>query len=139
MLHRYGAFVARHARLLLVIGVLAMIGAGVLGAGAFSQLRNGGFQDPRAESTRAQQLINQRYGGGTNLVLLVTSVSGTVDSPDAVAAGRHLTEQLAAEPDVTQVASYWSTGAAALKSTDGTEAIVVGHVTGDDTQVTKRA
>ena len=35
--------------------------------------------------------------------------------------------------------SYWGTDAASLRSTDGTEALVVGHVAGDEGQVLKRA
>ena len=35
--------------------------------------------------------------------------------------------------------SYWGTGAPSLRSTDGTEALVVGHVAGDEGQVLKRA
>ena len=90
MLHRYGQFVARRAKLLLTLSLLVMVGAGVLGAGAFGKLSNGGFNDPDAESTQAQQLIDSRFGGQTNLVLLVTAKSGTVDEPAAAGAGRQL-------------------------------------------------
>ena len=39
----------RHARLVLVVAMLAVIGFGVLGFGAFGKLKTGGFQDPGAE------------------------------------------------------------------------------------------
>ena len=81
MLYRYGAFVARRARLLLVLSALLMVGAGVLGAGAFSQLRNGGFDDPSSPSSQAEQLIEAQFGGRSNLVLLVTPTS-VRDNPD---------------------------------------------------------
>ena len=76
MLYRYGEFVARRARLLLVVSVLLMVGAGILAAGAFGKLQSGGFDDPGAQSTQAQQLIDERFGGESNLVLLVTADDG---------------------------------------------------------------
>jgi hypothetical protein len=57
-----GGFVVRHARLVLVVAMLAVIGFGVLGFGAFGKLKTGGFQDPGAESTTAQTLTDQRFG-----------------------------------------------------------------------------
>ena len=87
MLHRYGAFVARRARLLLVLSVLLMVGAGVLGAGRSASSRTAASTTRRAESTQAQQLIDDRFGGQTNLVLLVTAKAGTVDRAGGRTAG----------------------------------------------------
>jgi hypothetical protein len=39
-----GGFVARRARLVLVAAMLAVVGFGVLGLGAFGKLKTGGFQ-----------------------------------------------------------------------------------------------
>jgi RND superfamily putative drug exporter len=120
-----------------VIGFLAMIGAGILGAGAFGKLKNGGFDDPAAPSTQAQHLIDARFGGQTNLVLLVTAKDGTVDAADV--AGVELTRQLTATPDVSTVVSYFTTGAPSLRSTDGRSALVLGHIDGDQSQVAARS
>jgi RND superfamily putative drug exporter len=137
MLHRYGAFVARRARLLLVLSFLALIGAGILGAGAFGKLKNGGFNDPAAPSTQAQQLIDERFGGQTNLVLLVTAKDGGIDT--ASTAGTELTQRLAGEADVVGVVSYFTTGAPSLRSADGRSALVLGHINGDESQVAARS
>jgi putative drug exporter of the RND superfamily len=139
MLHRYGEFVARRARLLLLLSVLLMIGAGVLGAGAFGKLQNGGFDDPAAPSTRALHIINDKFGGGTNVVLLVTPRAGTVDDPAAHADGLALTNALAADPYVRDVVSYFTTPAPALRSAGGTDALVLGHLVGDESEFTARA
>src|SRR6266508_611522 len=139
MLHRYGEFVVRRARLLLAFSGLLLIAAAIFGAGAFDKLQNGGFDDPAAQSSQAQHLINERYGGQTNLVLLVTTKAGTVDDPAVAAAGRQLAADLAAEPDLTSVFSYWTTKAPGLKSTDGTQAIVLGHIGGTDSQLVPRS
>lgn len=139
LLERYALFIHRRARAVLVIAGLALVAAALYGAGAFGVLKNGGFDDPHAESSRAQQLIDQNFGGRGNLVLLVHAKSGTVDSPAVRAAATDLTNRLAAEPTVSDVASYWQTGAPQMKSTDGTDAIVTAHVDGDDTQIVTRA
>ena len=66
-----GSFVVRRARLVLVVAMLAVVGFGVLGLGAFGKLKTGGFQDPGAGSTTAQTLTDQRFGGSVGVVLLV--------------------------------------------------------------------
>jgi RND superfamily putative drug exporter len=139
MLYRYGAFVARRARLLLVLSALVMIGAAVLGAGAFSQLRNGGFDDPASPSSRAEELIENQFGGRLNLVLMVTPRAGTVDDPAVQADGRALTDALAAEPYVSEVVSYFTSAAPVLRSEGGADALVLARVEGDDSELRDRA
>jgi RND superfamily putative drug exporter len=139
MLYRYGAFVARRARLLLVLSGLLLVGAAVLGAGAFGQLRNGGFDDPDSPSSRAEQIIESQFGGRLNLVLMVTPRAGTVDDPAVQADGVALTEALAAEPYVSEVVSYFTSAAPVLRSEGGTDALVLARVEGDDTEIQDRA
>src|SRR5919197_36560 len=54
------------------------------------------------------------------------------------AEGRALTERLAHERDATQVGSYWTLGAAPLRSRDGRQALVMARITGDDTSLGPR-
>jgi RND superfamily putative drug exporter len=130
MLDRLGHLVHRRARLILVIAALFVVAAGVLAAGVFDKLKVGGYLDPSAESSRAADTIDERFGGQYNLVFLVEAPS--VDSPSVVDAGRRLTQRLADEDTITNVSSYWTTGNPALKSKDGRAALVVGHVPGDE-------
>ena len=139
MLERYGRFVARRARTLLAVSAVAMIVALFLGFGTFGKLKSGGFTDPSAQSTRAEQLIDAHFGGETNLALLVTADRGTVNDAAVAAAGRQLTTSLGAEPNVSGVVSYWSTNSPGLRSTDGSQALVLGHIAGSDDQVLDRA
>jgi RND superfamily putative drug exporter len=101
MFHRYGEFIARRAKFMLVPSGVALVVALALGFGAFGKLKNGGFDDPSAESSRAIEMMDAKYGGRVNLLLLVRSKVGTVDSPQARAAGEELTSALAKEPTVT--------------------------------------
>jgi RND superfamily putative drug exporter len=112
-----------------------VIAAAGIGTGAFGKLQDGGFEDPDAESTRASDVLDERFddGGAPTLVLLARSSTGDVDDPDAAADGAALTDALAAVPGVSDVASYWSLGGAPpLRSSDGAEALVLARITGDE-------
>lgn len=139
MFDRYGGFIVRRARLVLVATLVVFLAAAAIGVGAFSALQSGGNTDPRADSTTAQQLVDNAFGGQTNLVLLVTAKSGTVDSPAAATTGRQVAADLARQPDVQDVVSYWGSGAASLRSTDRTEALIVAHIAGDSADVASKA
>ncbi|GGX18617.1 membrane protein [Streptomyces malachitofuscus] len=129
----------RRSRLVLVLTVVAVALMGVVGAGAFSKLLGGGFDDPAAPSTRAAQAIDEKFGGETNLVLLVRAPDGRVDAPAARKSGEALVAGLRKEKRLTNVVSYWETGSPGLLSRDGGEAMVLAHVTGDETQQRKNA
>jgi RND superfamily putative drug exporter len=60
----------------------------------------------------------------------------TVDDPAVAGAGAALTEELAAEPEIGQAFSYWTLGSTpALRSGDGTQALVLAAIPGDDDHV----
>ena len=121
----------RRARLVLVAAVVAVIGFGVLGIGAFGKLKTGGFQDPGADSTVAQTLTDQRFGGSTGVVLLIHAEAGTVDEAPARAAGAEAARRLKAVPGVSDVVSYWQAGNPGLRSKDGKYALVLGSTRSD--------
>ncbi len=135
---RLGAFIVRRRRLVLVATGAFILVAAVLGTGTFARLKSGGFQDPGAQSTKAENILKNTYGAGdANVVALAAVTSGTVDDPAAAAAGKEVSDRLAAISGVTQVSSYWSLGEAPpLRSKDATKAIIVARVTGSDTQMT---
>ena len=126
-----GSFVVRRARLVLVAAMLAVVGFGVLGVGAFGELKTGGFQDPGAGSTIAQTLTDQRFGGSDGVVLLVHAEAGTVDGASARAAGAEAARRLAAVPGVSNVVSYWQTRNPGLRSKDGRYALILGSAKSD--------
>jgi RND superfamily putative drug exporter len=130
MLHRLGTFTTRHARAVLLVTVLLLAGAAVLGVSAFGKLAGGGFDDPGSESSRAATQLADSFDGQADLVFVVDA-GRAVDDPGAAQAGTDLTRRIAAEPDLTGVASYWTTKAPAMKSADGTKALVVASTGGD--------
>src|SRR6266536_2786795 len=140
MLERLAGSLLRRRVLVLVVAVAVVGLAGVLGAGVVSKLRSGGFEDPAASSTRAEDALRDTFHTGEpNLVLLVTADHGTVDQADLANGGLELTRRLSAERDVSEVQSYWTTKAAPLRSVDGRQALVLARIAGDDDASQKRA
>ncbi|GHE60272.1 membrane protein [Streptomyces longispororuber] len=138
MFERIAELAIRRSRSVLVVAALAVALMGVVGAGAFSKLVEGGNDDPHSPSTKAAQVIEDKFGGETNLVLLVRP-RGRVDSPAAERAGRALAADLRKDRHLDNVISYWEAGSSALRSEDGREAMVLAHVKGGDTERGKNA
>ncbi|HEX2131602.1 MAG TPA: MMPL family transporter [Actinophytocola sp.] len=125
MFQRIGRFAADHARTVLVLAALVVVGASALGFTAFGKLRtDGGFADPAAESSQAQELLDREFGGESDLVFLMTA-DGSVDDPAARAEGTELADRLTGDPALVEVASYFTTDAPAMRSADGRHAIAV--------------
>ncbi|WP_045876551.1 MMPL family transporter [Pseudofrankia sp. DC12] len=131
MFARLARGVTGRPRIVLTVALLFVLGAAVLGVGAFGKLLSNGFDDPKSDSTRAANEVDARFGGTPNLVLLVTAHSGTVDDPAVAAAGRSLAAELGKQPGVRGVVSYWTGAGAALRSTNAREALVVASVDDD--------
>jgi RND superfamily putative drug exporter len=129
---RIAELAIRRSRLVLVVAVVAVALMGVLGAGAFGKLLGGGYDDPASQSTRAGKVIDEKFGGETNLVLLVRASEGRIDAPAAQHSGRALVADLKKEQNLENVISFWDTAAPDLRSKDGREAMVLAHVKGDD-------
>src|SRR5680860_206117 len=141
MLRRLGRFTVRRRKTVLVASALFFAAAGVFGGPVAESLTSGGFDDPSSESSRAGEAVEERFGvDDPDVLLLVTAPPGeTVDDPDVAAAGTALTDELAAEADVTDVASYWSLGnVPPLRSDAGRQAMVLGAIQGDDDAVDER-
>ncbi|HEY5834788.1 MMPL family transporter [Streptomyces sp.] len=138
MLGSFGTAVHRRAKLVLLLSAVAVAVLGALGAGAFGQLKGGGFDVPGAPSTRAAGIVDDTFGGPANLVLVVTARHGTIDDTGPTASGKALAARLAAEPGVRGVGSYWENRGPALKSKDGRSALVVGNVDSEDDALVDR-
>ncbi|MBK6010105.1 MMPL family transporter [Streptomyces sp. MBT53] len=134
MFERIAELVIRRSRLVLVVAVVAVALMGVLGAGAFGKLLGGGYDDPSSASSRAAKVIDRKFGGETNLVLLVTAIEGRVDGTPAEQSGRALVAKLKREQHLENVISFWDTSSPDLRSKDGREAVVLAHVKGNDTE-----
>ena len=137
MLRRLAHLTVRRRVLVLVLTAVGFVLAGAIGGGVADQLSSGGFDDPASESSRAEAALDDAFDtGAPNIVLLVTADAGTtVDDPTLAASATALVEELQAEPDMGQVASYWTLGKPApLRSSDDAEessALIAARIEGD--------
>jgi RND superfamily putative drug exporter len=140
MLERLGRWLIAHRRLVVFASIAFAVFSAVFGVTAIERLSTSGFTDASAQSTKAESLLADRFNvGESNFVLVATTGSGGVDSASAASDGLALTRRLQAEAGVTGVASYWTTNASSMRSSDGSKALVIAHITGSGDQVDKRA
>ncbi|GAB2899386.1 MMPL family transporter [Streptomyces mayteni] len=138
MLARLSDLLLSRRRAVLLVAVLLALVAGAFGSLGFDRLKAGGFDDPGSESGRAATELTERFGReDLDLALLVRAPDG-VDDPAAAAAGAALTERLAAEPGISDVTSYWATGAPQLRGNDGESALIMASIDGDENEATQR-
>lgn len=120
MFEAWGRTAYRFRRLIAVLGIVFLVGAGVYGPLVFGALQSGGgFNVPSAQSTKADNLAAAAIGRDTaDLVVLYTMHGVPVSDPRFQTA---VTRSLAALPaaDVTAERTYWSTHSPAMVSTDG--------------------
>lgn len=130
----------RDPRLVLLFAAVLTALLGAVGTGGADRLTNGGYTAAGTESARANRLLEQRFGAGNpDLVLLVRAGHGGVDSAAAREQGRRLTARLTATDGVGAVRSYWTAKDPALRSKDGTEALVTADLAGADRDAARTA
>ena len=140
-MRRVANVVVRYRIWVLVIAVVAMVGAGLYGSGVASSLSNGGFEDPEAESVAAADALAEEFGSAPpDVIMVVRARDGSVDNPEVIAAGLALVDSIASEQDVLQVSSYWTLGSpVSLRSDTGDEALVFASLEGDQGTVLERS
>ncbi|WP_242905717.1 MMPL family transporter [Actinomadura terrae] len=139
MFGKLAELVLRRRTTVLVLALLLAVAGAAAGATLFDRLKGGGLDDRGAESGRAARVLEKDLGQPPpNLTLLVTAPHG-VDERSAAAAGAALSRRLAAEPGISDSASYWTGGKPPqLRSKDGRKALVLATIRGDDTAVDNR-
>jgi putative drug exporter of the RND superfamily len=130
---RLGQFAVARPKTILVATAAFFVVSGMAGNGLLQHLSTGGFDDTSSQATRAQQTLERVFGqGNPDVVLMVQARRGGVDDPAVSAEGTALTRELAAQPGVTQAASYWTlSNAPPLRSKDGSTALVFARVPGN--------
>lgn len=131
--------VRRRWTILIVTGV-ALVVAGAVGGDVTSRLVAGGIVDRGSESSKVASIITDEFErSDPNLLFLVTAKRGSVDDRAVADAGLAVARQLAAQPHVAHVTSYWDFGRAApLRSRDRTQALVLAVIDGEEDEVLSR-
>ncbi len=142
MLVRLANLGIRAPRRVLVAAGFLLVLAVVFGAPVAAHLSAGGFRDPHSASSKADDLLQSKFGtGDPNLVLEATTPAG-VDSAAARTEGRSIARALQSAKYAGQVVSYWTVPAdqaGGLRSADGKSGLIVARIAGDDSTAPKRA
>lgn len=128
-----GRVLARFPVVVVLATILTLVAAGYLGFGAADVLQAAVFEDPTSESARGTKVLTEELDSGPASVALVVSSADGIDSAPTTQAGMELTAELAADPHLADVVSYWAVGNdPALRSNDGTSALIVARPVGSD-------
>ncbi len=131
MLHRWAAFVAERAVLVLLAGVAVVLAAGAFGAGVFDSLSDGGFDDPGSEAAQELALERETFGNRTvDVVAIYSSNDLTADDPAFRGEVESVLAGLPADLTVS-VTDYWTAGDPSMLSRDGHAVQVLISMAGD--------
>jgi len=128
MFSRWGAFVYRRRRWVLVVMLVLAAAAAPLASGTADQLSSGGWLDPNSESAKVGDRLEAEFGGGrTSYVALVRSDTGGADarSGEFQAAIAATVAPLLDDPRVSEITGYAETGDDRFISVAGDTAYVV--------------
>jgi len=129
-----------HPRRVLTVTALLMLLFLPWVAGVFDKLAPGGFYAASDSATRAEALLDADFPDAPPNVVIQLAASTDVDYTTPTGLGQQLTKELKAEPDVTNVVSYWAGTAkyTPLRANDGHSALILFRLTGSEVQVQER-
>ena len=128
MFRRWGAFVYRFRRPIVVLSILLAVAASTLAAQASGSLSSGGWLDADSESAQVGDRLAAEFGTGQSSIIVVVRASAAgVDArtPEFQAAMAATIGGLADEPLVTGVFGFAETGDERFISAAGDAAYVV--------------
>lgn len=130
MLRHLATFTVRRPKAVLA-AVLVLLGISVvLGGSVSDKLGTGGNTDPAAESSQAEEFLDQHFGTTSNLVIQLLPREGTVDAPDVAPVRDRVLRLIAAEPKAKVTRAFGDEGAGDLRSKDGRSGLILVHVGG---------
>ena len=130
MLRRLAEFTVRRPKLVLGAALVVLAISIVFGGSVSEKLGVGGFTDPKSESSRANDFLDQNFGTTSNLVIQVSAHNGTVDNPAAAAVANKVRQVVVAEPQAKVIRSFSGDPAPDLRSRDGRSGLILVHVGG---------
>jgi len=125
-LARIGAWIARHARGVLVASAIGLVFAGIYGASVEEHLPAGAIEVPGSESDHAEHEAARRFGVGSSDVLVLYR---DPEAPvrDALFGSQIIDalDPVLADPGVVGATTVYETNSDALVSRDGHETLVI--------------
>ncbi len=126
MIDRWGGFLARKARAVLIVGVLLFLGAGAYGAGVFDSLSQGGFDTPGSETDRQLSLERELFGNqGTDVIAIYSDDDLVASDPEFREAVAEVVDSLPADAAAQVLPYYDAAPEQGMVTPDGHSARVV--------------
>ena len=127
-----------------IIAAAAVVAAAaaIFGIPVGQRLSASGFQDPTSESSKATQLLTDKFGQGAVQMLITVTAPGEISSGPARTVGLGIVDQLKGSPHVADVTSAWTAppdAASELVSRDGKSGLIVAGITGGENEAQKYA
>jgi len=133
MLQRIARMAIAAPRRVIVVAILLIVAIGAFGIPVAQKLSPSGFQDPTAESSRAEKLLAEKFGQGDVPLVFVITAPDRFDSPQARAVADDAIAQLTSSGHVATVTSAWTAppaAASALVSADKRSGLIVTGIVG---------
>jgi len=112
--------------------LVAILIAGGIGAQVFAKFDSGGYSDPKSDSAKAWEYLEETFKVKDPTVVLIVKSKEGVDDPSVRERALRLEAELRAERSAENVISYWSTNAPSLKSSDGKSAFIFIYLRSSD-------
>lgn len=128
----------RRTPVFLLVAVFSLAAA-LFGSGVQEDLSSGGYTPQNSESARADRFLAERFDAGAPNMVLLVSANAPVDNPELAEAGTSFTQEIASRPGVTFAESFWTTSDPTLRSDDGSKALVLIRLAGDEDSATRMA
>ena len=127
MFSRWGAFVYRHRKSVLILAIVVGIAGAAFAGRAASVLSAGGWLDPDSESAAVADRLADEFGSGRGALIAVYRGPEGADARSAEfqAAIAASLADITQDPDVSGTIGFAETGDARFISTDGQSAYVV--------------
>jgi RND superfamily putative drug exporter len=135
MLHRIARLAISAPRRVIIVAALLMVAIGAFGIPVAQHLSPSGFQDPSAESSRAADLLTEKFGQGDVPLVIVITAPDRFDSPKARSVADATIEELTRSGHVAAITSAWTAppaAASALVSVDKKSGLIVTGVVGPE-------
>ncbi len=135
MLTRIAHWAVTRPRRVLAIVSVAVAAIGVFGIPVAGLLSPSGFSDPTAESSRAAELLTDKFGQGAVPLVLVVTAPDRYDSPRGRSAATAVIERLRDSGRVAAITSPWTSPppvAQALLSADRRSGLIITGIVGPE-------
>jgi uncharacterized membrane protein YdfJ with MMPL/SSD domain len=137
LLQRIAHLAIAAPRRIIAVAALVMVAAGIFGIPVAKSLSASGFQDPTSESSKATQLLTDKFGQGDLQMLITLTAPDNVTIGAAPGVGIDIVAHLTASRHVVNVTSAWTAPPAAARgliSRDGKSGLIVAGITGGESK-----